>query len=857
MSRVLIVLGVVLCLYLGYEAGQRLVAPTRPEADGDTEHEFDALSTLQDELLDDLQQGASQGRMPGLEGRSQGFGLLRGIVRLHCEGEPRPLPGIEVRLLGHDGTRALTEPAQRTGQDGGFTFTDVPAHVGYVLIVDQAPYRRVILQGNAVYADKATDVGVILLGAPTSLQGEVLDAKGRPLVGATVRVLRDESRQDSFDAGRAIHALQATMSFLAEAEVGADGRFTIEALSPGRYVLRISAPGYATTFKSGVLVTIDERSSTVRVILDAGVGFQGRIVDESGRGVADARVIAVPMPSVTGRNRLDRFEVRSAGDGSYRLDTLVSGTTYTIDAWAEGYAPTAALIPTGTGIEERDFQLRASGRIEGRLVDAVSGAGIPDAEVTALVGGLGSFSPVSATTDQAGGFTMAHVAPGPVFLFSAKASGYQPRPVFDFKSVEGLHVVGGATTWIDWRLTPGARVFGEVTADGRPVPYAELALVDRNRGRQQWTGEITGMTDIDGRYELLGIQAGDYDLQVRAAGLAAPSDPQQTLVTIAPDLVDVPKDVRLVRGATVRGDVKGPAGEAVRGARVTISAAAESASADVLRDLAAVTGASGAFTISGIPAGIDIVLTAAHDAWAPSVPKSVRLSPGASQSVTLTLRRGVSLSGRVEDERGGAVADALVRWGPVDDVPERDLRDSFRADGHLTSRAIRSDQDGQFVVPDLPPGRLLVKVSKDGYAAWYQRDVQLQPDGEQAPLTAVLVPTQEIRGRVRAADTGRPLAGAFVVAEERGPVAGSEADPGRVHAIVSTETEADGSYVLENVPPGTHRILVWFGPPGYAGQIQGGENASVRRDDVPAGARGVDFALAPLTAPESVDEGPR
>lgn len=214
-ARLLVVLGVLVCLVLGYEVGRRYVAGELT-ADDAPEPEYDALTTLQDKLFDELQEAATRSRMPGLEGRRRGTGLLQGVVLLHCDGPPRPLPGVEVRLIGHDGKKPLTRPPAVTGADGAFLFAKIPAHVGYVLLVDQPPYRRVTLRGNVVYADKATDVGVILLGAPTALKGQVLDAKGRPIVGAHVRVMRAEGRARSFDAGRAIAALQSTLNYLAE-----------------------------------------------------------------------------------------------------------------------------------------------------------------------------------------------------------------------------------------------------------------------------------------------------------------------------------------------------------------------------------------------------------------------------------------------------------------------------------------------------------------------------------------------------------------------------------------------------------------------------------------------------------------
>ena len=202
----------------------------------------------------------------------------------------------------------------------------------------------------------------------------------------------------------------------------------------------------------------------------------------------------------------------------------------------------------------------------------------------------------------------------------------------------------------------------------------------------------------------------------------------------------------------------------------------------------------------------------------------------------------------MEDQRGGAVDDARIRWGSIEGVRERELRDAFRADEYLGPRVLRTDSDGRFLLERLPPGRLLIKVEKEGHAAWYRRDLVIGGEGVQPAVTAVLIATAGIRGRVRAADTGRPIAAAFVYARERGPAAGQEEDPGHVQAVASTETAADGTYLLEGLPPGVHEVVVWFAQ-GYIDAAQNWRHPKVRRKGVAAGATGVDFELDPILLP--------
>jgi len=792
-------------------------------------------------LIEDMRERARLRGLPGIHTASRGTGRLVGAVhRQLARRGPVPLPGVKVLVIGVSADERRGRPYEcLTDEDGTFTFEELPALVGYALVVDHAPFKEVVLRGLNVRRDRTTDVGTIVLGSPTALTGDVVDAAGRPVPGAVVQVFFDRTRPDRLDVRRGLLDLQSALDPLAEARAWRDGRFDVSDLPPGRYVVRISAPGYATAFREGVWVTNDERATALHVILDRGAGYEGRVLDPEGRGIANARVIAIAFPD-RNSTRLDRVETTTSSDGRFRLDGLVAGTRYFVEAWATGYAPAGRFLEPKE-IEPLDITLVPSGRVEGVITDATNEAPVPGAEVTLVAGTANTLSPVATLTDADGRYALDHVSPGPILLFAAKAPGY-PASTFDMRSSGGLKVVAGEITVVNRALEPGRVALGRVTDEsGRPVAYATLAFADAaNRAE----GEETALTDVDGLYRVSGLRANrTYEVWITAPGYAPPTGDEEARLEVTGDGLEIRRDFVLARGATLSGTVKDPQGAPVRGARVQVHAQGERRVRERVHDLVAVTAPTGHWRIQGVPPRVPVVVRAEHDEWVQAESRPLTLSPGADETVDLVLGAGVTLAGRVRDTSGRPVLGARVRWGPIGPENERDLRDEFRADRLLTPRVVRTDASGAFRLDRLAPGRLLLKVEHEGYADWYRKDLVVLAEGPRPDLEVELTPSMTIEGSVLDAATRAPIAEAWIYArEEDAPPEQEVPDAGRVRALVSCQSDASGHYVLEGLAPGRYEVVVWLAL-GYRAETQDRRHESVRHHDVDAGAKHVDFAL--------------
>lgn len=803
-------------------------APDAPEGPGP---ELRALATAE---------AARRQRLPGMALARHGAGSVTGRVARFVAGQGEtPLADVVLELAASvDGHDLHAEGA--SAEDGTFTIAPVPAASGYVLRARHASYRDLVVGGLVVGDGRVTDAGTLLFGAPTTLAGAVVDGTGRPLSGALVSVEADRVRGGRIDLFRALRDLADGAGPLAQGRTAGDGTFALTGLPPGRYMVRVALGGYAGAFVSGVVVTADGDAAGVRVVLDPGAGFEGRVTDDAGRPVEGAAVVALPFRTER-LEAYERHEARTGADGRYRLDTLADETTYFIEAVAAAHAPFGRLVTTKK-VRALDFTLPGAGRVEGRVTDATNGAPVAGAEVVLVTGLVGAgAAPASVVADALGRFAFEHALPGPVVLLDARAPGYA-RGLVGYDAKAPRVVVAGQTLVLDLALPPGGVVRGTVRGeDGRPIAFASVsAWIPRS----PIDGEVAVLTDPSGAYRLSGLRQETWRLTVTAPGWAPPVDDAATTVPVQDGQPEVVRDFVLRAGGVVAGRVTMRDGTGVGGLRVTVRPRDARALDGLVRELVAVTDRLGAYRVGGVPSGLDLVVEVVGPTGVTTRTDPFQLSGGEPKTVDVVLKPGARVLGRVVDVAGRPVERARVRFGHVEPEDLGRLDNSFRADDHLGPRTFVADAAGGFVCDDVPPGATILRVDADGFAPWFRRDLVVPAEGDLAGVTATLEGSKSVSGRVLAADTGKPVAGAWVFAVARLPK--DAPDGGRVDPLVTLETGPDGAYVLGGLPPGPVDVAVSLSL-GYKNAWQ--DPATARKEGVAAGSTGVDFRLVPLVDP--------
>lgn len=219
----------------------------------------------------------------------------------------------------------------------------------------------------------------------------------------------------------------------------------------------------------------------------------------------------------------------------------------------------------------------ATCRIEGVVLNAVSGEPIEKARVTLRTASGEPTKPVAGSTDVRGAFDLGYFPAGD-YRVSAEREGYV-RAAYGSRSPGQpggiIHLEDGAPPLdIVLRLLPHSTIAGQILdEDGRPIPRVNVqALQYRFLGsKRELLPVAAAVTNRNGEYQLAGLAPGDY--YVSASPLQSSSAPA-IAATVAKDAGSIVAGF-YPRAQDVIGAITVPVspGTEVRGINVTLSRA--------------------------------------------------------------------------------------------------------------------------------------------------------------------------------------------------------------------------------------------------------------------------------------------
>lgn len=737
----------------------------------------------------------------------------------------------EERILIQAGAPGLALAEQRDVRSGSVSLRLTAGQTRRLQVRDPqgkgVPNVLVILEGSTWRVGRTEESGLLDVVLP--------DAQG-----ARLRLVAEDGRGLAFnlpamkpeDQGPSAIILPPTSTVASKVVSGQDGRAL-----PGAVIWRMDDPGVAvragtdgafripTTaetkgvsaaaagFFTGETAIEEGRAATLR--LEPSLSASGVVVDEAGRPVAGAEILATYTMSPALLNRMSAYQsgglARSNESGRFRLVPLASDIAYELKVKKPGFAPAQVELPAreaGQPAQDLRIVLRAGRTAFGLVTDGqrqpVAGARVtlqPSAPAGLSARRLSSRNPpdrFEGITDSAGRFEVASLPAG-TYDVTVRGQGFAPLTVPGLALPEGA----GRTDLGTVVLSPGAAIRGLVTdLEGKPVEGAEVRVKAAERSllpsstRQRDPGPADAITAQDGTFLVADRAPGEsLDLTVTHPRYGTESAPGVVVPT------EEPVRVVLKPVARVAGRVTDPDGKPVPEATVLLSELRSESFGGLSSMLPAglprrtTTDEKGAFEIERVAPG-PIQIRAQAPRRQRAQIEGLEVKPGRDlTNVEIVLAPGGTVEGRVLSPEGRPVPNARVS------VAEPGS-DAFSAFSRVRAT---TDGDGRYRLDGVPPGPQTLEATAEGYRRGV-RDVEVT--AETRTIDFELERGLEVSGRV-VDDAGHPVPSAQVML-----VAGRN-----FFDALRAISGADGAFRIPGVQDGTYSLSAR--KEGYAADLQG------------------------------------
>ncbi|MEE9391983.1 MAG: carboxypeptidase-like regulatory domain-containing protein [Planctomycetota bacterium] len=535
-----------------------------------------------------------------------------------------------------------------------------------------------------------------------SLRGLVRDLEGRVVPGARLLVSQDISPT----------SLQTIYGDTVD-ECFSDpkGRYVFGPLPAlDDLCLRVYHPNYSDKV-IGALGLVPGQSKAVNVTLVEGVTLSGHAQDHSGRALAGVEVTLMDQT----RHGFDSFAAGSYerrattdADGNFVLVHLTPGSKR---AWGKklGYSTqinTKIFLQRGQHAASLEFVFEAGSFIEGRIEDQ-EGRGVENAVITAVrvrnaKEKRKTYPPQPPTLSGPGGLFRCEGLLAGSYNLGVRAKGFARRGAF------AVARTGTADTLV--KLRPHPMVVGTVV-DDRGAPVKNFSLIAS--GTPELAHDIASMHqrfhDVTGRFDFQPSQpSGRIYLFAKARGFAGG---RSEVIHLVDGRDPAPVEIRLTRGATLKGRIIDSKGQGLRGATIEVLTSARNQQAALRAKLfghiktPTRRGRSqdkGLWSVRRLMPGT-YTLRIRHGRYAAyesDTPIEVRAGAVDVDLGDLTLEPGATLRGQVAirvDDRNQKLGTPVVIV----------MRPLGGASGPVFR--VNADRHGAFVIPGIPAGSYRVE----------------------------------------------------------------------------------------------------------------------------------------------------
>jgi len=421
--------------------------------------------------------------------------------------EGKPIAGVKVTAYemvsdGIAGNILLHQVGEVTTKgDGAFFFTTQPKPArGTFLDGHVVATKQDLVLGWVVWTMRADAESNIELGEPETLEGMIVDEKGKPVIGAEVRAnlyrrvetAEGEEKRQWLPGIAPLHELGT--------QTDGQGKFLFSNLPANLAVdLLVTAADKATTYtyQSALWEPAFKAGQTdIKVTVPKEARITGKILDpDTGKGIAKAKFAVVDSSGLF----FYRFVYTSGKDGSFNIGGLQSGE-YLIRG--DALSNTNVTVKSGKTTKVTVRANKSSGlrRIRGVVRDE-KGELVSNAIVSTRLG-----MSENTITNTEGRFTLKCKPKNTLrpredttyLIVRHKERNLAATVEFDDDNAETL----------DIRLTPGVIFSGKVIdIEGKGIPDADLFVTFRVSHLGIGGREVTNI-DAQGNYEIRAVPSG-------------------------------------------------------------------------------------------------------------------------------------------------------------------------------------------------------------------------------------------------------------------------------------------------------------------------------------------------------------
>ncbi len=596
-----------------------------------------------------------------------------------------------------------------------------------------------------------------------------------------------------------------------------DGRWTSSNVRPATYTLSASAKGFITGFRNRIVVAEESRQAFDLALNAGGIVVSGSVLDVGGGPISGAKVYA---KRESFQSLFSGGSTLAISDDAGRYEMTVEPGSFWLAAGHDDYTDAIEEIEVIADPVMHDFTLVPGSTVEGVVVMR-DGSPVPGAMIWAVGGrGIdgGSFGMTAA--DDQGEFLIKKLGSGAIKLTAMGRGGASTTPttveIGIGERVEGVRIV------VDRAYSISGTVVDRTTK--KPVEGVQLGVFSLQGGGR--AAIARDPSAADGSFEILGVPAGNHMLF--AFGEEVVPEIGKPIEIKDRDVTGVVVEMGV--GVTVSGRV-----EPARVAKVSIAlknvGLANMFDAMKTAMVQTDTDASGAFTLTHVPAGAFVVTatTRAGDKGA----VDVVVGTEDKRDIVVQLERQASISGRVVTAKGSAVAGVRVSARAQKDEGKNTFAMSFDVGGGGNDSGT-TKSDGSFELVGLGAGKYDVRVA-DAHGTLRWADAAHAGKGTTQPVvvevaektakTGVTLTVEAsdgvIRGNVSGPD-GNPAADAWVKLEmTRAKDEDIDWESRQPGGRIPVLTGADGRFTFSGLRKGTYRVIADGSRGASHGEVEG------------------------------------